>query len=153
MEAFASQELVVRRVEGRAKGAHGVSAFGAGRSPFGRPPTPARGPSAPRTVSTPPEIRYNTCFSRPEAGPRLRVGAAGMVPLPIAAAPPRPAPAPDLSAHGLSNVGPVHAHLSAPALVERALARGEGTLTDSGALVALTGAHTGRSPKDRYLVF
>jgi phosphoenolpyruvate carboxykinase (ATP) len=58
----------------------------------------------------------------------------------------------DLSAHGLHHPGPVHAHLSAPALVEFAVARREGALTDRGALVCATGAHTGRAPQDRYLV-
>jgi phosphoenolpyruvate carboxykinase (ATP) len=61
-------------------------------------------------------------------------------------------PPPDLAAHGLVNTGTVHAGLSPAALVEAALARGEGSLTASGALVALTGERTGRSPKDRYLV-
>jgi phosphoenolpyruvate carboxykinase (ATP) len=66
---------------------------------------------------------------------------------------PGPAPAGfDLSGHGLRHTGPVHAHLAPALLVEKALARGEGRLTDRGALNALTGARTGRSPKDRFLV-
>jgi phosphoenolpyruvate carboxykinase (ATP) len=58
----------------------------------------------------------------------------------------------DLAAHGLRHPGAVHAHLSTPALVEQSLARGEGLLTDRGALVCATGEHTGRAPQDRYLV-
>ncbi len=37
-------------------------------------------------------------------------------------------------------------------LIEHAIASGDGTLTDRGALVVATGAHTGRSPKDKYVV-
>ena len=58
----------------------------------------------------------------------------------------------DLRGHGLINTGRVHANLSAAELVERALKRGEGQLSARGALVALTGSHTGRSPRDRFLV-
>jgi phosphoenolpyruvate carboxykinase (ATP) len=58
----------------------------------------------------------------------------------------------DLSAHGLLNPGTVHANLSAAALVEMALRRGEAILTESGALNALTGERTGRSPRDRFLI-
>jgi phosphoenolpyruvate carboxykinase (ATP) len=58
----------------------------------------------------------------------------------------------DLAAQGLRHTGMVHAQLPPAALIELALRRGEGILTDSGALTAYTGAMTGRSPKDRCLV-
>lgn len=46
----------------------------------------------------------------------------------------------------------VHHNISAAALIEHAVRRGEAQFTDSGAIVAMTGEHTGRSPKDRYIV-
>src|SRR6202046_5153053 len=46
----------------------------------------------------------------------------------------------------------VHRNLSTPQLVEAAIARGEASLADNGALVALTGARTGRSPRDKFVV-
>jgi phosphoenolpyruvate carboxykinase (ATP) len=58
----------------------------------------------------------------------------------------------DLAAIGLRHPGSVHAGLAPAPLVEWALRRGEGVLAANGAFVALTGTHTGRSPKDRYLV-
>jgi phosphoenolpyruvate carboxykinase (ATP) len=58
----------------------------------------------------------------------------------------------DLRAHGLINPGAIHANLSPAALVEHALARDEAVLAGNGALVAYTGAYTGRAPQDRYLV-
>ncbi|UOQ46087.1 phosphoenolpyruvate carboxykinase (ATP) [Halobacillus salinarum] len=42
--------------------------------------------------------------------------------------------------------------LSVPQLVEKILARHEGNLTDKGAIQATTGAYTGRSPKDKFIV-
>jgi phosphoenolpyruvate carboxykinase (ATP) len=59
---------------------------------------------------------------------------------------------PDLGVPGLRHLGPVHYQLPTARLVELAVRRGEGVLTDAGALSVLTGKHTGRSPKDRYLV-
>jgi phosphoenolpyruvate carboxykinase (ATP) len=45
-----------------------------------------------------------------------------------------------------------HWNLSPPRLVEEALRRGEAALAEQGPLLAATGEHTGRSPKDRYIV-
>jgi phosphoenolpyruvate carboxykinase (ATP) len=46
----------------------------------------------------------------------------------------------------------VHVNLSVPLLVEDAIKRDEAVLAASGALAAYTGEHTGRSPKDRFIV-
>ena len=49
-------------------------------------------------------------------------------------------------------VGSVHRNLPAAELTARSLARQEGILAANGALVVQTGARTGRSPADRFIV-
>ncbi|MFF2483009.1 phosphoenolpyruvate carboxykinase (ATP) [Paenibacillus sp. NPDC058071] len=46
----------------------------------------------------------------------------------------------------------VHYQLSVAELIEKAVERGEARLSSTGALCAWTGAFTGRSPKDKYIV-
>lgn len=53
---------------------------------------------------------------------------------------------------GLRNLNNVYWNYSPPALVEEALIRREGQLGKSGAFIVNTGQHTGRSPKDKYIV-
>ncbi|WP_347312426.1 phosphoenolpyruvate carboxykinase [Defluviimonas sp. SAOS-178_SWC] len=50
--------------------------------------------------------------------------------------------------------GPAHVsyNLNEAALVEAAIKRGEGTLGQGGAFLVSTGKHTGRSPKDKFVV-
>ena len=57
-----------------------------------------------------------------------------------------------LEAAGLDAPGEVYWNLMPPRLYEHAIARGEAELTAGGALKADTGAHTGRSPKDKFIV-
>ncbi len=57
-----------------------------------------------------------------------------------------------LASWGISHPGAVHANVSATALIEAAVRRGEGVLTDAGSFAALTGSRTGRSPKDKFIV-
>ena len=58
----------------------------------------------------------------------------------------------DLEKLGIVNVAKIYRNLTPAELVERALERKEGTLSETGALVVQTGKYTGRSPKDKYIV-
>jgi phosphoenolpyruvate carboxykinase (ATP) len=57
-----------------------------------------------------------------------------------------------LAGTGIHASRPVHANLAAPALVAEAVRRDEGRLSVDGALVVSTGAHTGRSAQDKFVV-
>lgn len=52
----------------------------------------------------------------------------------------------------LSNHPNVYKNSSPARLIEKTIKRGEGVLSDSGALVVKTGKHTGRSANDKYVV-
>ena len=58
----------------------------------------------------------------------------------------------DLSAHGIRAEGRVHWQPTTSQLYAHTLLRGDGQLAEGGPLVVDTGIHTGRSPKDKYLV-
>ncbi len=57
-----------------------------------------------------------------------------------------------LAEQGLAPQGALHWNLVAPELVQSAVRRGEGQLADMGPFVAVTSPHTGRSPKDKFVV-
>ncbi len=57
-----------------------------------------------------------------------------------------------LDKHGFRNLGTVFWNLSTAALYEEVVRRREGTIAHLGPLVVRTGHHTGRSPKDRFIV-
>src|SRR5271156_2683602 len=63
-----------------------------------------------------------------------------------------PKPSFDLEAQGMRHLGPAHWNLQMPFLYEHAVRRREGEIGLGGAFVVNTGHHTGRSPRDKYIV-
>ncbi|KRB63001.1 phosphoenolpyruvate carboxykinase [ATP] [Rhizobium sp. Root708] len=61
-------------------------------------------------------------------------------------------PAIELATIGLGNANSVRYNFTAASLYEESIRRGEAQLTAHGALRALTGQHTGRSPRDKFVV-
>ena len=61
-------------------------------------------------------------------------------------------PASRLEEQGITGLGRVFYNFREPALIEAALKNGEGTLGKGGAFLVTTGKHTGRSPKDKFVV-
>ncbi len=57
-----------------------------------------------------------------------------------------------LEDQGITGLGNVYYNLIEPALVQESLKAGESTLGNGGALLVSTGKHTGRSPKDKFVV-
>lgn len=58
----------------------------------------------------------------------------------------------DISEKVMKSAATAHLNLTPAELVRHAIINGEGTLNDSGALMADTGEFTGRSPKDKFTV-
>lgn len=65
---------------------------------------------------------------------------------------PRVNPKCRLEDQNISGLGTVHYNLIEPALIEEAVKRGEGKVGLGGTFLVSTGAHTGRSPKDKFVV-
>ena len=61
-------------------------------------------------------------------------------------------PLQQLNHHGITGVATAHYNYVEAALVQAAVARGEGQLGRGGALLCETGQFTGRSPKDKFVV-
>jgi phosphoenolpyruvate carboxykinase (ATP) len=57
-----------------------------------------------------------------------------------------------LSAHGVDSAGRVFRNPTTALLYSHALLRGDGRLAEGGPLAVDTGVHTGRSPKDKFVV-
>ena len=57
-----------------------------------------------------------------------------------------------LEKSGIINTKSIYRNLSPAELIEHALIRGEGKLSNTGALVVKTGKYTGRSAKDKFIV-
>ena len=57
-----------------------------------------------------------------------------------------------LEQHGITGLGHVYYNLIDAALMQKAVERGEGELGNGGTLLVDTGKHTGRSPKDKFVV-
>ena len=57
-----------------------------------------------------------------------------------------------LEANGLAPTGTVLWDLSTEVLYEHAIKNGSGRLAHGGALAVTTGVHTGRAPKDKFIV-
>ena len=57
-----------------------------------------------------------------------------------------------LEEHGIRTSRPIHRNLGAALLYEHVIRRQEGELAAEGPLVCKTGAHTGRSPNDKFVV-
>ena len=58
----------------------------------------------------------------------------------------------DLTYLGITATKDIYRNLPVATLTEKALARGEGTLSNTGALVVKTGKYTGRSANDKFIV-
>ena len=65
---------------------------------------------------------------------------------------PRVNPTGRLEDQGMHGVARAYYNLTEPALIDHALRRNEGRLGLGGAFLASTGAHTGRSPRDKFVV-